>query len=56
MVHMTSSWRLRGSKAKDGRFDDIECSVVEVRPNYCSLVIIFILAHKGILVFCFHYK
>jgi hypothetical protein len=29
---------------------------VEVRPNYPSLDVIFLLAHRGILVFCFHYK
>jgi hypothetical protein len=30
MVHVASSWRLRGSEAEDGRFDGIECGAVEV--------------------------
>jgi hypothetical protein len=25
-------------------------------PNYPSLVVVFILAHRGIVVFCFCYK
>jgi hypothetical protein len=37
-------------KPKDGRFDDIRCGTVEVRQNYPSLVVIFLLAHRGILV------
>jgi hypothetical protein len=56
MVHMASSCRSCGSKAKDGWFDDVGCGVVEVRPNYPSLDVIFLLAHRGILVFCFHYN
>jgi hypothetical protein len=51
VVHVTSSQRSRESEAKDGRFDDVGCDAVEVRPNYPSLVVIFLLAHMGILVF-----
>jgi hypothetical protein len=29
---------------------------VEVGPNYPSLVVIFLLAHRAIVVFCFYYK
>jgi hypothetical protein len=29
---------------------------VEVGPNYPSLDVIFLLTHRGILVFCFYYK
>jgi hypothetical protein len=43
-------------KPKDGRFDGVECDAVEVGPNYPSLVLIFLLAHRGILVFWFCYK
>jgi hypothetical protein len=53
---MASLRRLHGSESKDGRFDGVGCGIVEVGPNYLSLDIIFLLAHKGILVFCFHYK
>jgi hypothetical protein len=56
MAHMTSSHRSYGSEANDGRFDGIGCGIVEVRPNYPSLDVIFFLAYMGILVFCFHYK
>jgi hypothetical protein len=56
MVHMVSSQRSRGSEARDGRFDDIECGVADVGPIYHSLAIIFFLAHRGILVFCCTYK
>jgi hypothetical protein len=52
VVHVAASWRSCGSKAKDGRFDGIGCGVVKVRPNYPSLDVIFILVHRGILVFC----
>jgi hypothetical protein len=51
VVHVISSWRSRENEAKDGRFDDIGCDAVKVRSNYPSLVIIFLLAHKDILVF-----
>jgi hypothetical protein len=51
MVHVASSWMSHGSKAKDGRFDGIGCDAAKVEPNYRSLVIIFFLAHRGILVF-----
>jgi hypothetical protein len=53
VVHLALSWRSSGSEAKDGRFDGIGCDAVEVRPNYPSLDVIFLLAHKGILVFGF---
>jgi hypothetical protein len=56
VVHVASSWRLCENEAKDGRFDDIGCGAVEVGPNYPSLDVIFLLAHRGILVFYFHYK
>jgi hypothetical protein len=56
VVHETSSWRSHGSEAKDSRFDGVGCGTVEVRPNYHSLDVIFLLAHTGILVYCFHYK
>jgi hypothetical protein len=38
-------------KPKDGRFDGVGCGAAEVRPNYPSLVVIFLLTHRGILVF-----
>jgi hypothetical protein len=56
VMHMASSQRSRGSESKDGRFDGVGCGAVEVRPNYPSLDINFLLAHKGILVFYFNYK
>jgi hypothetical protein len=40
-------------KPKDRRFDGVGCGAVEVRPIYPSLVVIFLLAHRGILVFWF---
>jgi hypothetical protein len=51
VVHVTSSQRSRRSEAKDGQFDGVGCGVVEVKPNYPSLVAIFLLAHRGIPVF-----
>jgi hypothetical protein len=39
------------SEAKDGRFDGVVCGAVEVKPKYPSLVVIFLLAHRSILVF-----
>jgi hypothetical protein len=51
VVYVPSSPRSCGSEAKDGRFDDIGCGAVEVRPNYPSLDVIFLLAYRGILVF-----
>jgi hypothetical protein len=53
MVHMASSRRSRGREVKDGRFDGVACDAIEVRPNYHSVVVVFISAHRGILVFCF---
>jgi hypothetical protein len=38
---------------KDGRFNGVGCGVVEVGPIYPSLVVIFLLAHRGILVIWF---
>jgi hypothetical protein len=52
-MHMTSSWRSHESEAKDGRFDVVRCGAMEVGPNYHLLVVIFLLAHRGILVFSF---
>jgi sensor domain CHASE-containing protein len=56
MVHMESSRRSRESEAKGDRFDGVKYGVVDVGPNYPSVAIIFLLAHMGILVFCFCYK
>jgi hypothetical protein len=42
-----------GCEAKDGRIDGVGCDAVVVRPNYPSLDVIFLLVHKGILVFSF---
>jgi hypothetical protein len=54
VVHVAPSQRSRGSEAKDGRFDGVGCSIVKVGPNYHSLDVIFLLVHRGILVFCFY--
>jgi hypothetical protein len=51
VMHMASSWRSRGSEAKDGRFNGVGCIAVEVEPNYPLLDVIFLLVHMGILVF-----
>jgi hypothetical protein len=53
VLHVASSRRSRGSEAKDGQFNGVACSAVEVGPNYPSLVVIFLLAHRDILVFWF---
>jgi hypothetical protein len=53
VVHVASSRRSHGSEAKDDRFDGVGCDAVEVRSNYPSLDVIFILAYRGILVFYF---
>jgi hypothetical protein len=50
---VVSSQRSCGCEAKDGRFDGVRCGAVEVEPNYPSLVVIFLFAHMGILVFSF---
>jgi hypothetical protein len=47
LVHVASSQRLHGSEATDGQFDGVGCDAVEVRPNYTSLDVIFLLAHKA---------
>jgi hypothetical protein len=46
VVHVASSQRSRESEANDGRFSGVGCGVVEVRQNYPSLVVIFLLAHR----------
>jgi hypothetical protein len=51
VVYVAYSRRLHENEAKDGRFDGVRCGTVEVRSNYSSLVVIFLLAHKGIQVF-----
>jgi hypothetical protein len=56
VVHVASSQRSRGIEVKDGWFDGVRCGAVEVRANYPSLDVIFLLVHMVILVFCFHYK
>jgi hypothetical protein len=56
VVHVALSRRSCESEGKDGFFDGVRCGTVEVEPNYPSLDVIFLLAHRGILVFCFHYK
>jgi hypothetical protein len=53
VVHVASSQRSCGSKAKDDRFDGIGCDAVDVGPNYHSLVVIFLLPHRDTLVFWF---
>jgi hypothetical protein len=52
-VHVASPRRSHGSEAKDDRFDDIRYDTEEVEPNYHSLVVIFLLAHRGIVAFWF---
>jgi hypothetical protein len=53
VVHVASSRRACGSEAKDGQFDGIGCDAVEVKPNYPSLDVFFLLAegHSSLLVF-----
>jgi hypothetical protein len=53
VVHVASSRRSHGCEAKDGWFDGVGCDVVEVRPYYTLLDVIFLFAHSGILVFSF---
>jgi hypothetical protein len=50
---VASSWRSHGSEAKDDRFDGVGCGAAEVRPNFPSFIVIFLLSHRGILVFRF---
>jgi hypothetical protein len=52
-MHVASSWRSHGCEAKDGWFDGVGSSAVEVRSNYPSLDVIFLLADRGVLVFSF---
>jgi hypothetical protein len=56
VVHVTSTRSSRESEAKDDRFDGVGCGAVKIGPNYHSLDVIFLLAHRGILIFYFHYK
>jgi hypothetical protein len=56
MVHVASSWMSCESEVKEGQFDGVGCGAAEVGPNYPSIVIIFLLVHRDILVFCFCYK
>jgi hypothetical protein len=53
---VASSRRSRGNNVKGGQFDGVGCDVGKVGLNYPSLDVIFLLAHRGILVFCFPYK
>jgi hypothetical protein len=53
MVHAASLWRSHGSEVKDGRFDSVGCGTMKIEPNYILLVVIFLLVHRGILVFWF---
>jgi hypothetical protein len=48
---VASSRRSLDSEVKDDQFDGVGCGTVEVRPNYPSLDVIFLLAHRGVLVF-----
>jgi hypothetical protein len=54
MVHVASSWRSYGREAKYGWFDGLRCDTTKVGPNYPSVDVVFILAHRGILVFFSH--
>jgi hypothetical protein len=51
VVHVVSSRRLHESAGKDGWYDGIGCGAVDVGPNYPSLNVVFLLAHRSILVF-----
>jgi hypothetical protein len=53
VVHMASSRMLHRSEAKDGWFDGVGCAVALVGPNYLHFIVIFFLAHRGILVIWF---
>jgi hypothetical protein len=53
VVHVASSQRSHGYEAKGGQFDGVGCGTVDVGPNYPSLDVTFLLAHKNILVFSF---
>jgi hypothetical protein len=54
MMHVASSWGPHGREVKDCRFDGVGCGTAKVEPNYPSVVVVFISAHMGILVFCFY--
>jgi hypothetical protein len=56
VVHVASSHRSHESEVTDSRFDDVGCGAVKFGPSYPSLDVFFLLAHRGILVFYFHYK
>jgi hypothetical protein len=51
VLDVASLRRSREIEAKDDRFDGIGCGTVEFIPNYPSLVVIFLLAHRDILIF-----
>jgi hypothetical protein len=51
VVRIASSRRSHESEVKDGMFDGVGFGAVEVRPNYPSLDVIFLLAHRDILIF-----
>jgi hypothetical protein len=53
VVHVTLLRMLRRSDAKDGWFDGVGCGAAQVGPNYPYFIIVFFLAHRGILVFWF---
>jgi hypothetical protein len=53
MVHVASSQRSHEREAKDDQFDGVRCGTVEVGSNYPSIVVVFISAHSGILLFYF---
>jgi hypothetical protein len=49
MVHMVSSWRLRGDEAEDGRIDATDY----IRLFYINFVVFIVLGHKGSLIINF---
>jgi hypothetical protein len=53
VMHVVSSQRSRESESKDGRFIDVGCSAVKSFQTTLLLDLIFILAHRGILVLWF---
>jgi hypothetical protein len=51
MMYVASSQRSCISEAKDGRFDDVRCDAMKIRPNYYLLIIILFSAYMSILIF-----
>jgi hypothetical protein len=47
VVHVASSRSSCGSETKDGQFDGVGYGAVKIRPNYPSLDVIFLLAHRA---------